>query len=80
MSTTALAESNDLESLKNACLFWAQNNDVKSKLIDEMLENFNALFFGVLFWTVFLSVCYGWGYMSIIRKIREYENGEQFTP
>ena len=71
-SVNTLAEITNFESLKKACLFWAENNDSKGQLIDELLFQFNSLINSMIMSIIFLSILFGCGFASIYTKLRKF--------
>ena len=70
-SVNTLAEITNFESLKKSCLFWAESNDSKGQLIDELLFQFRSLINTIFKSIIFLSLLLGFGFASIYIKLRK---------
>jgi len=70
-SVNTLTEITDFESLKKACLFWAESNDSKGQLIDALLFKFQSLINVTFKSIIFLSLLFGCGFASIYIKLRK---------
>jgi hypothetical protein len=71
-SVNTLTDLTNLENLRKACLFWAENNDSKSQLIDEILLQFNSLLNAMIVSIMFLTILFGCGFSSIYTKQRRF--------
>ncbi len=69
-SVNSLAGITDFESLKKACLFWAEKNDSNGQLIDTLLFQFNSLLNTMVKSIIFLSMLFGFGFASIYIRLR----------
>ncbi len=70
-SVNNLAEITNFESLKKACLFWAEGTDSRSQLIDELLSQFRSLINFTFKTIIVLSLLFGYGFASIYIKLRK---------